>query len=76
MQVSYVFIKIFKTPKHHRKNSQKNKTKQNSQNKLRFLTTYNVYYIKKTKIPIMWNKMKMHIVSGGVNLYNHYGDQD
>lgn len=75
MQVSYVFIKIFKTPKHHRKNSQK-KTKQNSQNKLRFLTTYNVYYIKKTKIPIMWNKMKMHIVSGGVNLYNHYGDQD
>lgn len=46
MQVSYVFIKIFKTPKHHRKNSQKNKTKQNSQNKLRFLTTYNVYYIK------------------------------
>lgn len=52
------------------------KTKQNTQNKLRFLTTYNVYYIKKTKIPIMWNKMKMHIVSRGVNLYNHYGDQD
>lgn len=27
MQVSYVFIKIFKTPKHHRKNSQKKQNK-------------------------------------------------
>lgn len=27
----------------------KKKTKQNTQNKLRFLTTYNVYYIKKNK---------------------------